>query len=202
MTCIVTTPLELARELGAIEVLRLEITMRAAEPVRLPPFLGSTLRGALASAARRVACALRSEECPGCLLRERCAYSYLFETFRPAGSERLRGHDRVPHPLVLEVPHDHREGFEEGDELVFGVTLFGRAAEHLPYLVVGLDEMARRGIGTRRARFELVRVTTRPLAGDAVQLYVPGEPLGKAPAEPLARHLERRAPEPRAPCCG
>jgi hypothetical protein len=59
MTDLVSTAPDLTRELGMIEVLRLDVVLRAVEHARLPVFLGSTIRGGLMAATRRVACALR-----------------------------------------------------------------------------------------------------------------------------------------------
>jgi hypothetical protein len=45
-----------------------------------------------------------------------------------------------------------------GDEITFGLTLIGRAIEYLPYVVYAVSEMARRGLGFERARFQLTEV--------------------------------------------
>ncbi|MBI4517322.1 MAG: CRISPR system precrRNA processing endoribonuclease RAMP protein Cas6 [Deltaproteobacteria bacterium] len=83
-------------------VLPLTVTLRTAEPQRLPPFLGSALHGALGGALYRTVCAFpKRERCPGCPLYARCAYAALFET--PAGVERRSTpqgeRERCPTPL-------------------------------------------------------------------------------------------------------
>jgi hypothetical protein len=45
-----------------------------------------------------------------------------------------------------------------GEELSFGLTLIGKAVESLPYIVYAASEMAHRGLGVERARFELKEV--------------------------------------------
>jgi len=45
-----------------------------------------------------------------------------------------------------------------GEEITFGLTLIGRAIEYLPYIVFAVTEMARRGLGFERTRFELTEV--------------------------------------------
>lgn len=53
---------------------------------------------------------------------------------------------------------DSRILVSEGDKLTFELLLMGRAIEHLPYIVYTVREMARRGLGAGRARFELTKV--------------------------------------------
>jgi hypothetical protein len=187
----------LADALGNIELARFDVALRAVSTARLPRFLGSTLRGGLARSTRRVACALRREECPSCLLRERCAYAYLFETFRPHGSDRLRGQGQIPHPLVLTVPEPRDEPYGEGEELRFGITLFGRSLDYLPHLVVALGDMAARGLGRRLHRFEVASVETAPMKGRSQPIFEPGAPLASVQRESLASHLGRLKPEDR-----
>ena len=177
--------------LGRIEVVRLKVVLRSLDGARLPGFLGSTLRGALARSTWRVSCALNDGECPACLLRLRCTYSYFFETFRPPGAYRLRGQERLPHPLVLTAPEPRDEPYAEDEELGFGVTLFGHAASHLPYLVAALEDMAAQGLGRGRKRFELVTVETSPLRGGPRTVFAPGCLPEQPPVEELASHLSR-----------
>jgi hypothetical protein len=72
-------------ELKGIRVAQLRVVLESnQDKVRLPPFLGSTLRGGLAMALKKTVCALKASSCMDCILKERCAYSYIFETPRPA----------------------------------------------------------------------------------------------------------------------
>ena len=118
-TVMLSSPVEVAAEVGEIEFLPLRITFEAKDDGRLPPFLGSALRGALGWSLRRVSCALRRESCPSCIVRERCAYGYIIETARPDGSERLPGHRDVPHPYMLEPPVPGAGEWRAGDNLSF-----------------------------------------------------------------------------------
>lgn len=70
-----------------------------------------------------------------------------------------------------------------GDEITFGLTLIGRAIEYLPYVVFAVSEMARRGLGFERARFQLTEVhlidkgDERKLiySGDSHRISVPAD---------------------------
>ncbi len=46
----------------------------------LPPYKGSTFRGVFGHALKRVVCALKRQECPACILRERLTRSEGIET--------------------------------------------------------------------------------------------------------------------------
>ena len=46
----------------------------------LPPYKGSTFRGVFGHALKKVVCALKRQECPQCLLKEKCVYALVFET--------------------------------------------------------------------------------------------------------------------------
>ncbi|MFY9557687.1 MAG: CRISPR system precrRNA processing endoribonuclease RAMP protein Cas6 [Blastocatellia bacterium] len=74
-------------------------------------------------------------------------------TLRNANGSRGRNGSPSRNPFG-----SHRLRLASGDEITFGLTLIGRAIEYLPYVVFAVSEMARRGLGFDRARFELAKV--------------------------------------------
>ena len=68
---------------------------------RLPGYLGSTLRGALGWSLKKSSCALRRQQCESCLLREQCAYAWIFETEKYQVGDGRTINAR-PHPFVLQ----------------------------------------------------------------------------------------------------
>ncbi|MBW6521323.1 MAG: CRISPR system precrRNA processing endoribonuclease RAMP protein Cas6 [Desulfoarculaceae bacterium] len=115
----------------------------------LPVFKGSTLRGGLGHALRRIACALRRQDCQGCLLGNTCAYAFLFEVKQNPqhdGAARLATAQR-PHPYVLVPPDDSKRAYKAGDPFSFGIILFGPAIHYLPHLVYSVQEMGKAGLG-------------------------------------------------------
>lgn len=77
---------------------KLRFTLIALDPIGLPPFKGSALRGGFGKAFRSIGCAasaLGARECP---LPDRCPYHYVFETPPPAGSQVLEKLPAAPHP--------------------------------------------------------------------------------------------------------
>ncbi len=57
------------------------------------------------------------------------------------------------------------------DTLVFGLTLLGRAHEHLPFLIYAVHEMAEQGLSVRRHRFELTQVARLAPDGARAVIY-------------------------------
>lgn len=65
---------------------------------------------------------------------------------------------------------EHRR-LTAGGELSFGLLLIGRATEYLPYIVYAFSNLARRGLGAGRARFELIEVAALDEQGEARVVY-------------------------------
>lgn len=136
------------------------VTFEAVEPLDLPAYLGSTLRGAFGHAFRAVACpAPRGMDCP---IPSQCPYHLIFETSPPPGSEALRTHDEIPRPFVIspEVSDasvaENRRAFRPGDDVAFELVLIGRAQEFFPYFVVALREVDRIGRGRRAVKLRRI----------------------------------------------
>ena len=134
---------------------------RFTSEARLPGYLGSTLRGALGWALKKTSCALRRQQCDDCLLREQCAYAWIFETERyRAGSGPMV--NARPHPFVLQPGEDIAGEKQAGDELTFSLLLLDRANALLPQVVYAVRLMGESGIGSGRrsglGRFDLRKV--------------------------------------------
>lgn len=162
--------------LRSFRCLRLRVEARATARIQLPPYLGSTLRGAFGVALHRSSCVLRRQECATCLLRSRCVYSYAFETPMSGPSEKERRYASAPHPFVLNLDTDPMGDQSPGSALAFGVTLIGRAVDFLPYFVHAFRCMGEVGIGRGRGTFEIVAVKTLDDLGEPVEtIYESGE---------------------------
>ncbi|MEW6614996.1 MAG: CRISPR system precrRNA processing endoribonuclease RAMP protein Cas6 [Thermodesulfobacteriota bacterium] len=129
----------------------------------LPPYKGSSFRGVFGIALKKVVCALRKQDCKDCLLREKCVYSFVFET--PAARDEPGDRKRVaspPHPYVIEPSDTKRISFKEGEPFDFFLLLFGKANDYLPYFIYAFEQMGKLGIGKKidgkRARFLLKKV--------------------------------------------
>lgn len=140
-------------------MLKFLLTLSALEPITLPPYKGSTLRGGFGHAFKKVVCTIRNKECDDCLLKSRCIYSYVFETPPPQDSQILRKYEKAPHPFVIEPPFETKTHYQPGDTVNFGLILLGKAAEYLPYFIYTFEELGKIGIGKGRGRYELREVS-------------------------------------------
>lgn len=158
----------LADVIRAMRWARLRVTMRAEEMLHLPPYKGSTFRGAFGHAFKRVACPLR-RQCEGCAHRTVCVYVYVFETAGSSDDSAVARGSAVAHPFVVEPPETAQGEFRPGDTLTFGLILIGRAIPLAPYFLAACREMGRLGLGRGRGRCRLERA----MADD------PEEPAGR-----------------------
>lgn len=125
----------------------LSVRVALAEPLRLPAFPGSLLRGVFGAALRDLACVTGAPQCDGCPVAVACAWPALFaplpRDLSPVGLERL--HEGLPPPFVLEVgePKDARA-------LGFRFLLVGEATAAVPLVLAAWREAFARGLGRAR----------------------------------------------------
>ena len=104
-----------------MNVCKCQLHIEPRQPIILPPYKGSTLRGGFGNAFKKVVCALKHQECSDCILKEQCVYSYVFETPPPRGATVMRKYRSVPHLFIIEPPPERKMGYKPGDELTFGL---------------------------------------------------------------------------------
>jgi len=147
--------------LNKIILSKYNLTISPDEELILPPYKGSTLRGGFGSVFRRISCIERnSKSCKKCLLREKCAYSYIFNTSPPFDSPLLKNLEDIPRPFIIEPPLDTRRIVNKNEILIFNLILIGRAIEFLPYFIVAFRDLGETGIGRYRKKFRLKEITT------------------------------------------
>jgi hypothetical protein len=153
---------------SALSFTRYRVTVEALEPLVLPAYLGSTLRGAFGHAFRTLCCPSRpGEPCP---VPARCPYHLVFETAPPPGADALRTHEEVPRPFVIAPPPAAAREYPAGREVVFDLTLVGRAREFFPYFVVTFREVDRIGRGRRAVALRRIDAL-HPIRGTAEAAY-------------------------------
>lgn len=170
---------------------RLQMTYECLEPVKLPPYKGSALRGAFGHALKRVSCALRRQSCGECLLKHTCVYAYVFETPPPPDSEMLRLYPSVPHPFVLRPPADTKTHYDRGEILTGELILIGRAIPYLPYFVTALQLLGEQGLGHGRGKLALTEVREMNRSANAFEsLYLPTSATLKSPKQSARHEME------------
>ncbi len=133
--------------------------LEAGDVLILPSYKGATLRGGFGNAFKRVVCALKKTDCADCMLKEKCVYSYVFETPPPSDTKVMTKYTNAPHPFIIEPPPERKRGYKPGDVIEFGLTLIGRATDYLPYFIYTFDELGKIGIGKGRGNYELQDVS-------------------------------------------
>ncbi|MGO9569897.1 MAG: CRISPR system precrRNA processing endoribonuclease RAMP protein Cas6 [Desulfomonilaceae bacterium] len=100
----------------------------------------------------------------------------------------------TPHPIVFKPPLV--DSVQSGESLDLGLTLVGKALDYLPYVVLSIRELGRRGMGRERVGFEVVHlVCTR--TGQEVDLDRPTTSRVEFNLDPSAnRPLRSNGPEP------
>jgi len=119
----------------------------------LPPYKGSTLRGGFGHALKRVTCMNRGEECTSCILRSKCAYSYIFETALFNSVHGKTEGSRLPHPFIIEPSRDGKQFYKTGDKLDFNLVLLGQAIDYTPHVILAFEELGKIGIGKNRGKY-------------------------------------------------
>lgn len=143
--------------LDQLKIAKYRFVLKVLDTLYLPAYKGGVLRGAFGTAFKRMACQAGGR-CKNCQYPEACAYSYVFETPVPPGSEVLRNHQNVPHPFVIEPPQDGRQRYRPGETLSFDLVLVGNGIPYLSYFILAFKLLAEEGIGPKRGRFQLDQV--------------------------------------------
>lgn len=149
---------------------RFRFTIKAETRIYLPAYKGGTLRGGFGHILRRTVCIRKKAACDGCMLRQQCTYSYIFDTSPPHDSDMLRKYSDIPRPFIIEPPLDGKRHYQPGEEMSFGVVLIGKAIELLPYFILSFSNLGKSGLGAGRGKFSLQKVES----GDR-EIYL-GEP--------------------------
>lgn len=179
--------------LPKLELMFLTFRLTARETVVLPPFLGSTLRGAFGTALKQVFCFVPGGDCERCWFFETCPYQYVFESPNLIPSEanhpKLRGLKNLPHPFVLIAPAPRPNGvksaaakpdfdeefaenhFSYGAELRFSILLLGKATRFWAQILVAARLLAENGLGNNRAPFVLRQAFAHDGRGQTLEIF-------------------------------
>lgn len=145
-------------------------------PLALDEHSGSAIRGNLFEAVWRRFCNNRAAAtCAECPLHTLCPVSALVAPLR---EDHPRGRD-IPRPYIIIPPMEGARYYAPGEQFTFGVTLFGRIIELLPYLMLSLSVLENVGLGKRlperggeRGRFKVKRVDSyHPFTGERRTIY-------------------------------
>jgi len=149
-----------------LPIARYRFTARVQQPLALPDYAGSLLRGQFGAALRNVACMTRQPSCPGCPLVQTCPYTRIFEAPPPPkGSHALQDFSQIPNPYVIEPPAPSARVLAAGDSLVFHLVLVGQAIDQLALIVFALQRALQHGLTKARVPADLMQVDWVDAAG-------------------------------------
>ncbi len=155
-------------------------------PLELDEHSGSALRGNLFEAVWRRFCTNKaSATCAECPLHSMCPVSALVAPLR---EENPRGRD-IPRPYIILPPLAEARRYAPGEQLSFGLTLFGNIVQLLPYIIMSVGTLEECGLGRKlkehggqRGRFKVKRIESHnPLSAERQVLYEAGKPLVGVP---------------------
>lgn len=149
---------------------RLEFIVR--QPISLPEYAGSTLRGIFGHALRHLACVTRNKDCTGCLLATTCAYPLVFKPKKTeSGSIRLV---TPPALYVIEPPMWGATHYKTDERLTFHFVLLGNACKHFSLMMLAWQHAFAQSVGINAGTAKLDKVY-HVTHDDAVVVYVPGD---------------------------
>ena len=138
----------------------------------LPAYPGSAWRGAFGHALKKTVCVVRNTPCNQCILKDACAYSYVFETPPPANSEKMRKYTAAPHPFVFQFP---QISLEAKSDYSLDLILFGHGQRYLPYIIHSLKKAGEDGIGGQQQVFRLQTIESMTQPRQCEIIYQNGE---------------------------
>jgi hypothetical protein len=147
-----TTLIDVNNALTSLKMARFAVVYETGlHGLYLPPFKGSTFRGAFGQVFREMACTCHRNESGD--INEHfidCPYAYIFETSPPEGSDIISNYESIPRPFILEPPDHIKTFYPPGERFILFFTLFGNAIEYLPYFINVFDAMGQKGFGKGR----------------------------------------------------
>lgn len=171
--------------LAELPVTRLALKFRALDPIRLPDYAGSLLRGTFGAALRRMSCITRKKECPGCPVLRSCPYTTIFEPPPPANGHALQKFTQVPAAYIVEPPSWGPCTVDAGGHIEWSMVLAGKAVAQLPLVLLAWQQAAARGLGRGRGAAVLDSVA-ESTDSEATEIYRPEHSSLRSPVARLA----------------
>jgi CRISPR-associated endoribonuclease Cas6 len=171
--------------LGALVTHHFLFTTEVVSPLELDEHSGAALRGNFFDAVWTRFCNNKAApSCADCPLHSMCPVSALVAPLR---EENERGRD-IPRPYVILPPLGARN-YEPGEQLIFGITLFGSIVQFFPYIIMATKALEAKGLGRRlnenqgqRGRFKIKQIESyNPVSGARKIVFQAGKPLVEVP---------------------
>ena len=171
----------------------LRFEFAAQDPLYFSPGkAGNTLRGALGTIFKRIACVPECLDTRACPTRESCIYARVFEPVATAAIPGPSGLADPPRPFVFRARHLDGRTVQPGQLFHFDLHVFSLEPAVLAYFVRAFAALAHEGLGSGRSKAELQRVLRIRLNGSAQPAADPVEPatLDLAPVVGAPRKIQ------------
>ena len=160
-----------------LPIARYRFAARVQQPLALPDYAGSLLRGQFGAALRHVACMTRAPTCPGCPLLQTCPYTRIFEApAPPKGQHSLQDFSQIPNPYVIEPPAPGARVLDADDDFDFNIVLMGQAIEQLALIIFAMQRALRQGLTRSRVPVDLLQVDWVDEQGQAHPIWCMEQP--------------------------
>ena len=154
------------------------------QPLALPDYAGSLLRGQFGAALRNVACMTPQPTYPGCPLLQTCPYTRIFEAPPPLkGQHALQDLSQIPNPYVMEPPAPGARVLDAGDEFQFHLVLLGHALDQLALVIFALQRALSAGLTRARVPADLMQVDWIDTRGAAHAVWTIDHPALSIPVQ-------------------
>ncbi|MBF0160260.1 MAG: CRISPR system precrRNA processing endoribonuclease RAMP protein Cas6 [Magnetococcales bacterium] len=154
---------------------RYRLEFEVEQPIQLPEYAGSTLRGIFGAALRRLSCLTREPSCHGCGLARSCPYSVIFEAPPPPDGHVVQDFAAIPNPYIIEPPTWGQRYYRTGETLLFHMVLVGRARAQLALIVLAWQQAMERRVGAGEGKAKLLRVLVQQPDGLFQPVFDQGE---------------------------
>lgn len=136
------------------------VYFQTTEDMELPEFKGSMFRGAFGHNFKDAVCLNKNFDCEACFLKNNCSYYNIFETpNKEPENPYIFGVKKGFHPYLLIPPYDNSSSFKKGMILKLELSIFGKYSNLLPFFIFTFIKMGDTGIGFKRNKFNLIKVT-------------------------------------------
>lgn len=163
--------------MARLALARYRFTFRVTEPLHLPDYAGSALRGAFGQALQQVSGVSNTDRDQKTELFLQSPYARIFVPHDiPRESATFSTIRQVPVQYVIEAPIAPARRYQPGESIAFNMVLMGEALDHLAIIILAWRRAFLRGIGKYDGKAELTEV--EHLTGsDAQSIYTDDQPL-------------------------
>lgn len=163
--------------MNSIQLARYRLHLRSKTCVRLPPYAGSTLRGAFGHALRKLSCITGAQQCSGCGVINSCPYPRIFEPQKvPHRETGLAAQAKMLSPYVIETEFDSARDHQLGAHLSFDMVLVGDSIVQLPLIIAAWRLAFSSGVGNSNGTAELIAVEHAPTEQEPTTIYSESSP--------------------------